>query len=92
MNDKTIVVKTRKKAGGRVAGTPNKATKALKDCIAGAFEKGGGQAWLVSQMRENPTAFMALLAKTLPKEITAEINGAMKITSIVREIVDPAND
>ena len=59
---------------GRVAGVPNKNTKALKDMILGALEQGGGQAWLVKQMEENPGPFMTLVGKVLPMTITGGTN------------------
>ena len=36
--------------------------------ILGALDDAGGQAYLTEQARENPVAFMALLARLLPRE------------------------
>lgn len=55
---------------GRPKGTPNKITKALKDMILGALDDVGGQAYLARQAEENPTAFLTLIGKVLPSEIT----------------------
>jgi hypothetical protein len=59
----------RKKVAGRVAGTPNKVTKEIKDMIQGALEQAGGQAYLYQQALDNPTAFMTLIGKILPKDV-----------------------
>ncbi len=61
-----------KYGNGRVKGTPNKITADLKAMIHGALHAGGGQAWLEQQMVENPNAFMALLGKTLPKDVIVD--------------------
>lgn len=38
--------------------------------ILGALDEAGGQAYLVKQAKKNPKAFLALLGKCLPKDIT----------------------
>lgn len=60
------------KLGGRVKGTPNKLTASLKEMIRGALDAVGGQKYLEEQARENPTAFMTLLGKLLPSEVSLE--------------------
>lgn len=60
------------KTGGRVAGTPNKMTKTLKQDILDAAELAhpdGRVGYLVWASKEQPTAFMSLLGKVLPTEI-----------------------
>lgn len=51
---------------GRVKGTPNKITKALKEMILGALDEAGGQDYLLEQSEKNPVAFMTLVGKVLP--------------------------
>jgi len=58
---------------GRVAGTPNKITTALKDMILGALDDAGGQAYLTRQAEENPVAFMGLVGKVLPTTLAGGI-------------------
>jgi hypothetical protein len=67
---------------GRPKGSPNKATKALKDMILGALDDAGGQDYLRRQSIENPTAFMTLIGKVLPTTINADVNGDLKTTVI----------
>lgn len=58
------------KTGGRRAGTPNVVTKELKGMVLGALDRAGGEDYLLRQAEENPTAYMTLLGKCLPKELT----------------------
>lgn len=76
--------------GGRQTGTPNKITAELKDMIRAALEDAGGQAYLKKQAIKNPVAFLTLVGKILPKEITGAggkdlipmLPGAIKITVV----------
>ena len=76
-----------KKAGGRVKGTPNKTTTALKDAIMNAFEKVGGEDYLVVVAKKDPKTFCTLLARVLPLEIQAKVDGTIAI-NIVPEDTD----
>lgn len=64
---------------GRPKGVPNKQTKELKQMILDALTKKGGVNYLVQQAEENPKAFMALLARVLPMQVTGENGGAIQI-------------
>lgn len=57
---------------GRKKGVPNKVTKALKDMILGALDDAGGQDYLAEQAKQNPAAFMTLVGKVLPLDITSD--------------------
>lgn len=62
-----------KRAGsGRKPGVQNKLTKDVKEAIAQAFDKVGGTKYLIRQANENPKAFMALLGKLIPTQLTGE--------------------
>lgn len=63
--------------GGRAKGTPNKTTAALKDMILGALDEKGGVRYLSEQADKNPAAFMTLLGKVLPTQVTGEDGGAV---------------
>ena len=54
---------------GRVKGSQNKVTKALKEMILAALDKAGGEAYLVKQAKEIPAPFMTLLGKVLPADM-----------------------
>lgn len=67
---------------GRVKGTPNKTTKALKDMILAALDTKGGATYLAKQADENPAAFMTLLGKVLPLQVTGADGEAIKVTTV----------
>jgi hypothetical protein len=70
---------------GRVKGSQNKFTTTLKDAILASFDRVGGVDYLEKQARENPQAYMSLLAKVLPMQITGPNNGPiMLITGVIR--------
>ena len=54
---------------GRKPGSPNKITRELREMILHALDKAGGVAYLVEQAHINSTAFLALLAKTMPRDV-----------------------
>jgi hypothetical protein len=56
------------KTGGRRKGTPNKFTRDLREMILGALADAGGRAYLVAQAKKNPSAFLTLLGKLLPRQ------------------------
>jgi hypothetical protein len=67
------------KTGGRKAGTPNKATKALKDAILAALDEVGGQQYLVTVAQEDPRTFCALLGKVLPMQLSGDPDNPVKV-------------
>lgn len=71
---------------GRPKGTPNKTTALLKDAILKAAEQAGNKvgseglvSYLEKQADEQPTAFMSLLGKVLPMQVTGEDGGALVV-------------
>lgn len=81
--DTKVVKRTPPAAGkGRPKGTPNKTTALLKDALLIAAEQAGGKAGLVGYLRtqanENPAAFLSLLGKVLPLQVTGEGGGPIR--------------
>lgn len=64
-------------------GVPNKATKELKDMILGALDDAGGQSYLAQQAFENPSAFMSLIGRVLPKEIKADVEHSGVVATLI---------
>lgn len=78
---------------GRGKGNLNKNTAAIKDMIEKALHNAGGVDYLKRQAEENPSAFMGLLGKILPKDITfGGAGGGPIIVEMVKRIVDPKRD
>lgn len=65
--------------GGRQKGTPNRITADIKAAILGAFAQVGGEDYLALQARENPQAFMTLLGKVLPTQVSNSEDGAFRV-------------
>ena len=65
--------------GGSRKGKPNKVTKALKEMIQDALVEVGGADYLVKQAEENPTAFLTLVGKTLPRDLNLDSKGAVTV-------------
>jgi hypothetical protein len=66
----------RKTGGGSRKGRPNKHPSDIKAMIIGALNAGaGGQAFFEQQKKQNPIAFMGLIAKVLPLQVQASAGG-----------------
>lgn len=59
-----------RKTGGRQKNTPNKVTGAVKDMVLQALSGVGGVEYLKMQAAENPTAFLTLVGKAMPLQMT----------------------
>ena len=68
----TLKIGEGKPGPGRPPGLPNKATRALKAAILDAFEKVGGEEYLVRVAQEDPKTFCTLLGKVLPTQLTGD--------------------
>lgn len=81
--DKRITPAFLAQAGkGRPKGVPNKATAHVKDMVIQALSKAGGVEYLVTQAKLNPAAFMTLVGKVIPLQVTGEDGGPIKVTRI----------
>lgn len=68
------------KTGGRQKGSLNKNTRQLKDMILQALDESGGVDYLKQTAIDNPTAFLTLVGKVLPLQVTGEGGGALIVT------------
>lgn len=91
-NPKPKVGPNRGNAGkGRPKGSSNKVTAALKDMILTALEGAhpeGSVAYLKEQASKNPTAFLTLVGKVLPLQVTGEGGGPV-VHEVRRVVHDP---
>lgn len=73
---------------GRPKGSPNKATRTIREAVLASFDAVGAEDYLVRQAHENPVAYLSLLGKILPTQVTGADGGAAVIhvlTGISRE-------
>lgn len=82
--------KGRPKTGGRAKGTTNKLTSDVKAMVLEALDKAGGAAYLLNQAQTNPNAFMTLVGKVLPLQLTGDPENPVTVQSIERLIVKAA--
>ena len=71
---------------GRPKGVPNKTTVQLKEAILAAAEAAGGEGgvsgYLTRQAEENPVAFMTLLGKIIPLQVSGENGGPLVFKTV----------
>lgn len=58
---------------------PNKVHQSIKEMVEKALHKAGGVEYLTRQATENPVAFMGLVGKVLPLQITGSEGGALVV-------------
>jgi hypothetical protein len=75
--------------GGRKAGTPNKFTADLKTMILGALDGAGGQTYLQRQAETNPVAFMTLVGKVLPLQVTGDRDAPLVVHTVSYANAEP---
>ena len=79
--------------GGSRKGIPNKNTAAIKDMIDQALREAGGVEYLKTQARDNPSAFLGLIGKILPKDISVTgADGGNVVIEVIKTIVDPSKN
>lgn len=64
---------------GRKKGSQNKVPKTIKESILAAFDAVGAEEYLIEQAHANPTAFLNLMGKILPSELSAKVEGAVSL-------------
>ena len=81
------------KSGGRTKGTTNRLTADVKDMILAALDKAGGVDYLFNQSSSNPSAFLTLVGKVLPMQLTGKDGAPLNppVINIVRYADDPTD-
>lgn len=64
---------------GRPKGSANHENKQLREMILGALNENGGIAYLSEQAKLQPKAFLSLLGRVLPLQVTGEGGGPVII-------------
>ena len=57
---------------GRPRGAKNKTTKAIHEVIRAALEAMGDEKYLMERASKNPAAFLALLGRIVPQQLTID--------------------
>lgn len=70
----------------RPKGSLNTKSIALKTMILNALARVGGEEYLEKQAKDNPTAFLTLIGKTLPLDV--KNSGDMSITVNIKRFAD----
>ena len=69
-----------------IKGIPNKINADLKGMILGALSDAGGRDYLTKRAIDTPAAFMTLVGKVLPLQVTGEGGGPVwVITGVERD-------
>lgn len=79
---------------GRPKGLQNKMTGVLKDMIMTALTREGGVRYLRRQAKKNPTAFLTLVGKVLPLQVSGDLDQPLiphTITFVVSKAPDSDN-
>lgn len=67
-----------KKTGGRQKGTPNKINGDVKGLILEALNGVGGAQYLEEKAKSHPQAFLALLGRVLPMQVSGDPDNPLK--------------
>lgn len=74
-----ITTKFGKGNPGKPKGAVNKLTADVKAMILEALEHAGGAEYLCMQAYDHPKAFMALVGRVLPMQVTGEDGGPVRV-------------
>ena len=58
---------------------PNKVTADIKAMVLGALDRAGGEEYMLEQAKNNPNAFLTLVGKVLPTQITGPNGGPVQV-------------
>lgn len=75
--------------GGRPKGSPNKTSKDTRQTILNTFTKLGGEKFMLEWAKQEPTEFMKIYAKLLPREEKVTMDATVAIKQIERIIIKP---
>lgn len=64
---------------GRKKGAVNKVTGELKDMVLTALTNVGGVTYLEARAKDSPAAFLTLVGKVLPLQVTGKDGGEIRV-------------
>jgi hypothetical protein len=77
---------------GRPKGSENKITKSLREAIKESFDKVGGVQYLQRVAEEDPRAYLTIVGKVIPAELSAKVEGGLDITILSGIDSSPGSD
>lgn len=77
-SNKSIGRGGKREGAGRPKGSLDKGNALIREMVADALDAAGGIDYLVKQANEKPAAFLALLGKVLPVQITGANGGPVE--------------
>jgi hypothetical protein len=80
-----------REGAGRKKGVPNKINADLKEMILGALSDVGGRDYLALRAKDTPAAFLTLIGKVLPMQITGDGGGPVFVITGVDRDDDSSN-
>ncbi|MGA1803361.1 hypothetical protein [Rhizobium sp. HT1-10] len=83
------------KTGGRQRGTPNKLSGNLREAILAAADKAGEGdivEYLTGQAKNNGPAFLSLLGKLVPTQITGDAENPIYTITRIELVAPPMKD
>ena len=75
---------------GRPPGALNNINSDVRDMILTALNRVGGAKYLATQAIENPSAFMSLLGRILPREVVPEGASSVHLHLVAAQLVQAA--
>jgi hypothetical protein len=75
---------------GRPKGSLDKGNALIREMIVEALDEAGGIKYLTGVAASHPAAFLSLIGKVMPIQVTGEGGGPVQYQRVERVIVDPA--
>lgn len=70
----------KREGAGRPKGSLDQNNKLLREMVLDALDQKGGAAYLAEQAEKNPSAFMSLLGRILPTQLTGDGGGPVEVS------------
>lgn len=78
----------KREGAGRPKGSLDKGNALIREMIVKALDEAGGVEYLVETARSHPAAFLSLIGKTMPLQVTGDGGGPLQAKVSV-EFVNP---
>ena len=83
---KSAAPQRKRPPGGSRKGIPNKVNADVKAMVLEALHHAGGAEYLCMQAYDNPKAFMALVGRVLPMQVTGDGGGPVQLVLLGSDV------